>query len=171
MSVLTIDFVLRDRSLTGEHRLLFLALADGGGSASIETICRWANCDEEHARDLMDLFLSIGLFEYEEDCFGTVDYQRVVSPWLIGEAEAHNSQNQKPKQDNRKNISRRVREFVFKRDGHVCSYCGDEEGPFHLDHINPVSRGGSNKPDNLTVACVPCNLSKGAKTPDEWRPQ
>lgn len=57
-----------------------------------------------------------------------------------------------------------------------CSYCAtvlgdDGEGGFvvgHLDHIIPKSRGGSNLPANLAPSCKACNLSKSAKTPDEW---
>lgn len=57
---------------------------------------------------------------------------------------------------------------VRSRDGERCAYCGSDRGPFHLDHIMPWSRGGDHRPDNLTVACASCNLSKGAKTIAEW---
>lgn len=53
-----------------------------------------------------------------------------------------------------------VREVVFERDGHACTYCGsrrDLEG----DHILPLCRGGSNCFDNVTTACASCNRSKG----------
>lgn len=63
-----------------------------------------------------------------------------------------------------------VRAFVFARDGEKCSYCGDETGPFQLEHILPVARGGSHEADNLAVACRSCNCSKGSKTLEEWRP-
>jgi len=62
----------------------------------------------------------------------------------------------------------KLRDPVISRDGEVCAYCGTREGPFHIDHIHPLSRGGSNDLTNLCVACIPCNLSKGARTPDEW---
>lgn len=62
-----------------------------------------------------------------------------------------------------------VRRAVLLRDGHRCAYCGRTSGPFHVDHIFPRSRGGDNSADNLTVACAPCNGSKGARTPEEWR--
>lgn len=68
----------------------------------------------------------------------------------------------------REAIPQEVRRVVAERDGNVCRYCGDESGPFHLDHIFPVSRGGTNEVTNLTVACATCNLSKGAKTLGEW---
>lgn len=61
-----------------------------------------------------------------------------------------------------------IRRYVMTRDGLVCAYCGDKEGPFHLDHIHPISRGGENTAENLCVACQACNCSKGALTADEF---
>jgi hypothetical protein len=63
----------------------------------------------------------------------------------------------------------KTRAKVFERDGEICAYCGTTEGPFHLDHVHPVSRGGENDEANLAVACVPCNMAKRDKTVEEWR--
>jgi hypothetical protein len=62
----------------------------------------------------------------------------------------------------------RARDFVLARDGNKCRYCGTTEGQMHVDHVFPKIRGGSNNPENLVVACAACNLSKGARTPEEW---
>lgn len=62
-----------------------------------------------------------------------------------------------------------LRSLVFIRDGHTCQYCGSKGAPLHCDHVVPVSRGGSNTLDNLKTSCRTCNLSKGAKTLEEWR--
>lgn len=59
-----------------------------------------------------------------------------------------------------------IRRIVLGRDDHTCEYCGAKAT--HVDHVYPVSRGGSNDLDNLVAACAPCNMSKGAKTPEEW---
>lgn len=62
-----------------------------------------------------------------------------------------------------------IRDRIFKRDGFACTYCGAKPVDLHCDHVVPVSRGGANTDDNLTTACRPCNSSKHAKTPEEWR--
>lgn len=52
-----------------------------------------------------------------------------------------------------------------------CAYCGcDISTGYHIDHIHPLSRGGSNWASNLALACGTCNLSKGAKLLSEWKP-
>jgi hypothetical protein len=61
-----------------------------------------------------------------------------------------------------------VRDLVFERDDYTCVFCGTRGGKLHCDHLIPLSRGGSNDPENLATACDVCNLSKHAKTPEEW---
>lgn len=58
---------------------------------------------------------------------------------------------------------------VFERDNYTCQYCGLRVESPHCDHVFPRSRGGSDDIENLATACPACNLSKSAKTPEEWR--
>jgi len=69
-------------------------------------------------------------------------------------------------------ISKKTRFEIFKRDGFKCMYCGNHPPQvlLHVDHIDPVSKGGKNDPDNLITACEPCNLGKSA-TPLSSVPQ
>ncbi len=39
---------------------------------------------------------------------------------------------------------------------------------FHIDHVMPISRGGSNTDDNTQLLCKDCNLSKHAKHPVDF---
>lgn len=49
----------------------------------------------------------------------------------------------------------------------VCVYCGGDAT--ERDHDIPVSRGGTNDPSNIVLACTRCNTSKGRLTGDEFR--
>lgn len=48
----------------------------------------------------------------------------------------------------------------------TCAYC--PRPATTVDHVRPVSKGGTNKIDNLVPACAWCNGSKGAR--DDWQP-
>ena len=60
----------------------------------------------------------------------------------------------------------RLRQKVFDEKGTDCVYCG--KPATQVDHVNPFSRGGETTFENGDPACAPCNVSKGAQTPDEW---
>ncbi len=51
----------------------------------------------------------------------------------------------------------------------ACHYCGDILLPREVEHHVPLSRGGTNDPDNLVAACVACNTQKRALLVSEWR--
>ena len=53
---------------------------------------------------------------------------------------------------------------------YTCPGCGEilKLRYFHLDHLIPVSRGGSDSEKNRILLCGPCNLAKSAKTWEEW---
>lgn len=62
---------------------------------------------------------------------------------------------------------RPIRRRILRRDGRVCQYCGGIA--MEVDHIIPLSRGGTNDDSNLAAACFRCNRSKGNKTLELWR--
>ncbi len=66
----------------------------------------------------------------------------------------------------RKAIPCRTKLLVFARDNYTCQFCGRTPGLFpglflDVDHIIPVSKGGTNDLKNLQTSCASCNRSKG----------
>jgi len=61
-----------------------------------------------------------------------------------------------------------AREYIFEKFGRQCSYCDTKTGPLNLDHVQPKSRGGSNRVANLVPACIPCNTSKGSQPIEQF---
>jgi len=64
--------------------------------------------------------------------------------------------------EKRKALSKRVRFEVLKRDDFQCRYCGARapDVALEVDHIDPVSGGGSDDFLNLVTACEDCNRGK-----------
>lgn len=63
---------------------------------------------------------------------------------------------------NAKPLYKKQKQRILERDGHRCMQCGSTK-KLHIDHIVPVSKGGTSDDDNLQVLCEKCNTSKGAK--------
>ena len=56
----------------------------------------------------------------------------------------------------------------LRRQKFRCYYCDCKLDKYHIDHIVPLSRGGTEYPDNKVLACPQCNLRKHDKMPHEW---
>lgn len=56
-----------------------------------------------------------------------------------------------------------IRRLIIARDNSTCWICRRvlEDHEIHLDHVIPLIRGGRHDPENVKVACAPCNLWKG----------
>ena len=61
-----------------------------------------------------------------------------------------------------------VREYLLEKWGRNCVYCGVMGVPLQVEHINPKSRGGTNRVSNLTISCHGCNTEKGTMTAEEF---
>jgi HNH endonuclease len=60
-----------------------------------------------------------------------------------------------------------TRSLVAERARNRCEYCQLHQddsplAPLHVEHIIPRKHGGSDDLDNLALACIDCNLHKGA---------
>ena len=65
---------------------------------------------------------------------------------------------------------RHVKRTTFRDCGRRCVYCGTALGLeiATLDHVYPLSRGGTHDPGNLVAACQRCNQLKGSLLPVEF---
>ncbi|MEN8215090.1 MAG: RNA-guided endonuclease IscB [Pseudomonadota bacterium] len=61
-----------------------------------------------------------------------------------------------------------VREYLLEKWGRKCAYCGAENVPLEIEHIQPKSKGGSNRVSNLTIACVRCNQKKSNRSIEDF---
>ena len=105
--------------------------------------------DEWRELDVRDGDLSIGVTD-----------GRVRSPTVIVLCRYSKVPIHRPKLNSRN---------IWLRDGGVCQYSGKllkpNEG--NIDHIIPVSRGGSNSWENCVLSCRKINQKKADKTPSE----
>lgn len=73
--------------------------------------------------------------------------------------------------DSRRSISAKLRVAVLERDGSRCQLCGrtpedddpvieDRKVRLHVDHIIPLSEGGTHDISNLRTTCSSCNQGR-----------
>lgn len=71
-----------------------------------------------------------------------------------------------PARPQRRPIGPRLRYDVLRADAFRCVLCGMSAAngtTLHVDHIVPVSKGGTNDRDNLRALCAECNVGRGAR--------
>lgn len=68
-------------------------------------------------------------------------------------------------------IPKAIKEEVYRRSGGTCEICGKPISRFQysIDHIIPLSRGGTNNIDNLRAVHPTCNKLKGNFTDVEMK--
>ncbi len=72
-----------------------------------------------------------------------------------------------------RNIPRGILIRVIRRDNSMCQKCSKIllDRDVEIDHIIPLSKGGSTIEANLQVLCFDCNRSKGGKVEDIFHPE
>lgn len=99
----------------------------------------------------------------EED----VPPMRQLFEWLYGHTPEHYARAC----FHRARIKRRLRLESRERFGRErCYYCGRTLSlkAARLDHVVPLSKGGTDNADNLVLCCNACNRSKDCLLPGEW---
>ena len=60
------------------------------------------------------------------------------------------------------------KKLLYRRLPNRCIYCGSTKN-LTIEHLTPLSRGGTNEMENLGLSCHRCNNSKGHLTDEEYR--
>lgn len=61
---------------------------------------------------------------------------------------------------NTKDLTLDIIKEIYIKYNNVCIYCGKYGNS--IDHVLPLSRGGTNNKDNLVISCISCNSKKGS---------
>ena len=56
-----------------------------------------------------------------------------------------------------------VREYLLEKWERACTYCGKQDVPLQVEHIQAKANGGTDRISNLCLACEPCNRAKGTQ--------
>jgi hypothetical protein len=88
----------------------------------------------------------------------------MLGAWAISELFDQHRPPKKRRPYNCEPVRWDDKEYVSARDGWRCVYCGHRVNrrTRHVDHRVSRINGGTNHVNNLALACVPCNLAKGA---------
>lgn len=84
-------------------------------------------------------------------------------PWRLISEVAFSGHARKFSRTKRVGIKPKDRVAVLVRDQYTCQMCGvsrTDGAVLEIDHIHPVSKGGTNDPSNLQVLCRECNAGK-----------
>lgn len=65
---------------------------------------------------------------------------------------------------------KQIEDLLEKQKGN-CASCLQKLKKYHVDHIFPLSKGGTGKIENIQILCPTCNLRKGPKDPLVWARQ
>ena len=95
-----------------------------------------------------------------------------IERWRKANLDVRNlaGQNYRAKKlENGGTLSRGLAEKLLKLQKGKCACCRKLLGKdYHLDHITPIARQGSNTDGNIQLLCPACNCSKGAKHPTDF---
>lgn len=99
----------------------------------------------------------------------TVEIPRIIVMSTYVDEYARNEHMTKFIHKNINDEELRSRRVILERDNHTCAYCGEYGDT--VDHIHPLSRGGTWRWDNVITSCLECNGKKSDYLLDElgWK--
>lgn len=135
---------------SGKGRIFFIPLPDEDPQA---ITC--LSIDSPRPVDLEPVVLQMG----SDDMAKFLNQTDVLDIRGEGKAILRKSQRQ---------VDANVSWAVFRRDGYACRYCGRDDVPLTVDHVDPWELGGATVEANLVSACRRCNKLRGNRSYPEW---
>lgn len=130
---------------------------------SISPICKiQIECEKEYTSPA-------GRNEYFEGDVFSEDEIRTMVETIKQENIMRSSEEYRRKMERRR-VTDKLRYQILRRDGFRCQLCGASQADgvrLHVDHIIPVSKGGTSDVENLRTLCDRCNLGKSDQMEDE----
>lgn len=124
--------------------------------------------DEEHSSYGYDFGTFVELMSVNEEKFKLFVEKCIFELIKPLEYQWFEKPKEKRKKYKRKQISGTLRQNVFDRDDSTCQICGAnryrDNVKIEVDHIIPVSKGGTNDIYNLQTLCQRCNREKHNRT-------
>lgn len=85
------------------------------------------------------------------------------------QARIHDAKRRAAKRNSNGSYTKYDVDMQYKRQKGKCFWCNKKVlNNFHIDHVIPLLRGGSNDSSNIVISCPTCNMKKSCKLPHEW---
>lgn len=142
----------------------------------------WLLIDSKPVREVLGMMATDAATALDiqgEDCIRPVKWDEWIQLPILRPDEAIHSPKMTIRQPtvvvavNYAKVPKRKPKFTLKNIartyGYRCAYTGKLLSPeeWSKDHVNPLSRGGKDVPENVVLAWKEVNNKKGAKTPHE----
>jgi hypothetical protein len=122
---------------------------------------------QEHKEELSQQARANYLAHQEERLECQRLYLRTVQGRMVD--KAHKQKRKAQKRASAGSYTAKQLQEQVKRQKSKCYYCKTKLPEiYHVDHIVPLARGGSNDISNIVVTCPTCNMSKSYKLLHEW---
>lgn len=143
----------------------------------VETDCGW--CGRPTEQEAGDTHRATAACSRE--CQTSIAHWKLghnSSPWHVGIAECWTPKQRRRAREKMSMVGRFRRSDIFERDQYTCHLCGRQTDPLirvpdpfapTLDHVVPLSKGGSHTEGNIRTACFICNSRRGDRSVDEFR--
>ncbi len=151
---------------------------DCGSLSSVESVktkkCKDCGIEKPETREFF------GQYKNNSKAGATIGFRNSCRKCMAQATARHSAEN--PRSVNARNkrrqaLAENAQGFYTDADIHIirkeladgCRFCGkDLAGGGEVEHLTPISRGGSNYPHNLTLSCLGCNREKTNKTLNEY---